>query len=110
MSLQGYSLPPYMVPNWFKGYLLFSVISELSNMNPNTNKHVKCDPKIKQYHTKAEMEEDQVSQAVQTHNTIAAQNISRRKPIRIQNNTHNERMNKVRQRLLKKLAKKKAQK
>ena len=74
------------------------------------NKHIKCDPKIKQYNTKAELEKDQISQAIQNHNTIAARNCSRRKQILIQNNTQNERMNVVRARLLKKLQKKKQQK
>ena len=65
---------------------------------------------VKVYHTEAERVAQQVPNSTVAHNTVAAMQCSRRKKIRVQNDNQLDRKNKVRERLLKRLAEKKLKK
>ena len=63
---------------------------------------------VKVYHTEAQRVEKRVPQSTVSHNNVAAMQCSRRKKIIVQNDNMLDRKNRVRDRLLKKLAEKKA--
>ena len=63
---------------------------------------------VKVYHTEAERVAQSVPQSTVSHNNVAAMQCSRRKKIIVQNDNMLDRKNRVRDRLLKKLAEKKA--
>ena len=73
-------------------------------------KHVKVANKTKVYTSVADMCKDHVSASTINHNRICAQQRSRRNKLIIQNDDMKDRKNKVRERLLKKLAERKAKK
>ena len=76
--------------------------------NVPLEKHVKGDKKTKVYTSVADMRKDQVSDTTINHNLLCAAQRSRRKKLVIQNDDMKDRKNKVRERLLKKLAERKA--
>ena len=65
---------------------------------------------VKVYITEAERIKNQVPNSTVAHNTVAAMQCSRRKKIIVQNDNQLDRKNKVRERLLKRLADKKLKK
>ena len=78
--------------------------------NVRFGKHVKVAKKTKVYTSVADMCKDQVSASTINHNRICEQQRSRRNKLTVKNDDMKDRKNKVRERLLKKLAAKKAQK
>ena len=62
---------------------------------------------VKVYHTEAERVEQRVPTSTVAHNNVAAMQCSKRKKITVQNCNMLDRKNKVRARLLKRLAEKK---
>ena len=78
--------------------------------NVPLQKHVKGDKKTKVYTSWADMSKDHVSASTINHNHVCSQQRSRRKKLVIQNDDMKDRKNKVRERLLKKLAERKAKK
>ena len=65
---------------------------------------------VKIYETEKEREEQQVPNSTVAHNTVAAMQCSRRKKIIVQNDHMLDKKNKVRERLRKKLEKRKQKK
>ena len=78
--------------------------------NVPLEKHVKGDKKTKVYTSIEDMRKDQVSDTTINHNQVCAQQRSRRKKLVVQNDNMKDRKNRVRERLLKKLAERKAKK
>ena len=74
------------------------------------SKNFKTPAGVKIYKTEQERIEQQVPNSTVAHNTVAAMQCSRRKKIRVQNDHMLDKKNKVRERLLKKLEKRKQKK
>ena len=81
-------------------------------MSANTpfSKHMTVGDGVQLYKDVKEMQRDQVSQDTIVHNNIAASQVSKRKKIRVCSDDMLARKLKVRERLLEKLAKRKAKK
>ena len=78
--------------------------------NTSFSKHMTVNHGVQLYKDNKEMERDHVNHETIVHNNIASSQVSRRKKIRVCGDDMLARKNKVRERLLKKLAERKAKK